>query len=153
MAADIRIVDVTDGSLADPGLGGQNVWTGTGIFDKLIFAVNKNIEAQFNLGRIDAGDYATVYLGALQSTLAESIRFVLQEKVSEAQIDQTEAEVDRIKVQIEDIKYMETLKLLELHMRSIIDLYTKKQADDISDKITDKTNLESVYAATLAKLQ
>ena len=44
-----------------------NVVTGTGVFDDLMETVVKHLEAQFQLGRITGTDYATVYLGALQS--------------------------------------------------------------------------------------
>jgi hypothetical protein len=59
---------------------------GTGVFDKLMEAVNSNINLQFTENRINSSDYANVYLGSLQAVLAQSIQFVLQEQLSEAQI-------------------------------------------------------------------
>tara|TARA_Y100001963_G_scaffold155684_1_gene247471 strand:- start:239 stop:769 length:531 start_codon:yes stop_codon:yes gene_type:complete len=50
---------------------------GTGNFDKLMKVVTLHVEAQFNAGRITGTDYATVYLGALQSTLAQAVNFTL----------------------------------------------------------------------------
>ena len=50
---------------------------GTGNFDKLMKVVTLHVEAQFNAGRITGTDYATVYLGALQSTLAQAVTFTL----------------------------------------------------------------------------
>ena len=64
-------------------------WVGSGIFDKLIAAVNSNIEGQFNKGRIKGADYANVYLGSIQSVLQQSLQYVLQEKQTEAQVDLT----------------------------------------------------------------
>jgi hypothetical protein len=58
----------------------------TGVFDKLMAAVNTNIQIQYQEGRINGGDYANVYLGSLQSVLSQSIQFVLQEQISELQI-------------------------------------------------------------------
>jgi len=55
----------------------NNVVTGTGAFDDLMEAVNIHLEAQFNLGRITGSDYATVYLGAMQSALQQSVAFVM----------------------------------------------------------------------------
>ena len=49
----------------------------TGNFDKLMKVVTLHVEAQFNAGRITGTDYATVYLGALQSTLAQAVNFTL----------------------------------------------------------------------------
>ena len=50
---------------------------GTGNFDQLMKVVTLHLEAQFNAGRITGTDYATVYLGALQSTLAQAVTFTL----------------------------------------------------------------------------
>lgn len=58
----------------------------TGVFDKLMLSVNDNINVQYTEGRITNTDYATVYLGSLQAVLQQSIQFVLQEQLSEAQI-------------------------------------------------------------------
>lgn len=53
---------------------------GTGIFDKLIQSVNRHIGAQYEDGRITGADYASVYLGSLQSVLSESVKFILAEQ-------------------------------------------------------------------------
>ena len=82
MSTNIAIEELTDGAL-----DANNEWVGTGIFDKLIDAVNKNIEGQYNKGRIDGKDYAEVYLGSMQSVIAQSMQYVLQEKLAEAQVD------------------------------------------------------------------
>ena len=50
---------------------------GTGNFDELMQVVTLHLEAQFAAGRITGTDYATVYLGALQSTLAQAVTFAL----------------------------------------------------------------------------
>lgn len=71
---DINIEDVTNSS-------------NTGIFDKLMSSVNKNIELQFQEGRITTTEYATVYLGSLQSVLAQSVQYTLQESLTEAQVE------------------------------------------------------------------
>ena len=55
----------------------NNVVTGSGSFDDLMEAVNIHLDAQFNLGRITGSDYATVYLGAMQSALQQSVAFTL----------------------------------------------------------------------------
>tara|TARA_R110000744_G_scaffold147612_8_gene260607 strand:+ start:8101 stop:8529 length:429 start_codon:yes stop_codon:yes gene_type:complete len=83
---------------------------GTGVFDKLMLSVNNNILEQFNEGRINSTDYATVYLGSLQSVLAQSIQFVLQEQVSEAQIGSTLKDIELKK---EQLKGMYTDRVLK----------------------------------------
>lgn len=78
---DIVFEDITNGTAVG------NVWTGTGVFDKLLAAVNKNIELQYTAGRIKGADYANVYLGGIQSVLQQSIEYVLREKLIAAQVD------------------------------------------------------------------
>jgi len=54
-----------------------NVVTGTGVFDDLMETVVKHLEAQFQLGRITGTDYATVYLGALQSAIQQAVSYTV----------------------------------------------------------------------------
>ena len=64
----------------------NNVVTGTGAFDDLMEAVNIHLDAQFNLGRITGSDYATVYLGAMQSALQQSVAFTLGLEKTNAEV-------------------------------------------------------------------
>ena len=82
MATNIVITDVTNGDLDI-----NNDWVGTGVFDVLMNAVNKNIDGQYLKGRITGSDYANVYLGAMQAVLAQSVDYVMKEKITESQID------------------------------------------------------------------
>jgi hypothetical protein len=63
-----------------------NVVTGTGVFDDLMEAVNTHLEAQFQLGRITGTDYATVYLGAMQAALAQSVAWGLGAEKTNAEV-------------------------------------------------------------------
>ena len=60
-----------------------NVVTGTGVFDDLMETVVKHLEAQFQLGRITGTDYATVYLGALQSAIQQAVSYTMEKTNSE----------------------------------------------------------------------
>lgn len=60
---------------------------GTGVFDKLMAAVNAQIEGQYLNNRITGSDYANVYLGGMQAVLQQSMQYVLQEQLTEAQIE------------------------------------------------------------------
>lgn len=87
MSTQINLTDLTNGALT-----GDNNWEGTGVFDVLIAAVSSNIEGQYNLGRLSGSDYANVYLGSMQSVIAQSVSFLLQKDVAEMSADKTFAE-------------------------------------------------------------
>lgn len=89
---DIVVTDITTGSVS-----------GTGVFDKLMLAVKAHISQEYDAGRIKGSDYATVYLGALQSVLAQSVEFVLREKLLEVQIEGA--------IKDNKIKYAQQVKL------------------------------------------
>lgn len=59
----------------------------TGVFDKLMESVNKHVENQYLENRITNTDYANVYLGSLQSVLAQSVQYELQRDITNAQIE------------------------------------------------------------------
>lgn len=132
MATDITIEELTNGALVD------NDWTGTGVFDKLIAAVNKNIEGQFNKGRITGKDYATVYLGGIQAVLQQSMEFLLREKLTEAQTDATLADIALKETQT---KMAVLSPLLTLHA----DMYTKKQLDAATELVTKQSSIEDIF--------
>ena len=81
MATDIVLTDLTNSSE-------------TGVFDVLMSAVNTHINNQYEAGRINGNDYANVYLGSVQAVLQQSVQYVLQEKVNEAQVDDILKDID-----------------------------------------------------------
>lgn len=60
---------------------------GTGVFDVLMRSIDSHLDKQYISGRIKGSDYATVYLGALQTVLQQSIAFVLAEQKAEKELD------------------------------------------------------------------
>ena len=71
--ADVTYDTLSDATTVDTGTATD----GDGNFDNLMKVVTLHLEAQFTAGRITGTDYATVYLGALQSTLAQAVSFTL----------------------------------------------------------------------------
>ena len=69
------MADITFNDLSDTTE--STISAKTGNFDELMKTVTLHLEEQFNAGRITGTDYATVYLGALQSTLAQAVNFTL----------------------------------------------------------------------------
>jgi hypothetical protein len=110
MATEIEIVDLTNGSLVN------QEWAGTGVFDTLIAAVNKNIELQYNRGRITGQDYANVYLGAMQAVLGQSIEFLLRKDLTEAQVSDVMKGIELKDAQIEGIGYDNQVKVEQVRM-------------------------------------
>jgi len=65
----------------------SGVVTGDGVFDDLMETVNAQLDNQFKLGRITGKEYATVYLGALQTVLQQSVQFALGKEKTNAEVD------------------------------------------------------------------
>jgi len=90
--ADIVLTDLTNGSIVEDAEG-EYTWEGTGVFDKLMMAVNGNTKVEYDSGRIVGSNYASVYLGSIQSVIAQSVQYNLQEQQIEAQIELTNRKV------------------------------------------------------------
>ncbi len=55
----------------------EGTLNGNGVFDRLMHATGLHIKQEYEKGRITANNYADVYLGSVQSVLAQSVSFVL----------------------------------------------------------------------------
>jgi hypothetical protein len=67
--AEIKVQDLTKGGIA-----------GTGVFDELMRATKAHLTDEYKNGHIKGSEYATVYLGALQSVMSQSLQFLLQQQ-------------------------------------------------------------------------
>lgn len=115
-STDSAILELTNGAIAIED--GKYVWQGTGIFDKMIGAVSANIKTQFDNGAIPERDRATVYLGALQYTISEAVKVLLQKKAADKQLDVLEEQkllYRRQRAGFDDNKYQ---KILEAKMNA-----------------------------------
>lgn len=61
---------------------------GTGLFDTLMRATKAHLEQEYKLSRIKGPEYATVYLGSLESTMRTSLEFLMtkQKNALDAQL-------------------------------------------------------------------
>ena len=84
---EINFEDFSDGSI----VGGD--WEGTGVFDNLMKAINGNIQVQYDAKRLTGGDYAEVYLGSMQTAVAEAMKFLLNKKSVEKQLESQEVKI------------------------------------------------------------
>lgn len=78
--SDIQVSDLTNTTTVTNGVA-----NGTGVFDKLFNTVTLYIEDQYRNNRLKGPEYASVLLGSIQAVLSESVQFVLQEQLVEAQ--------------------------------------------------------------------
>ena len=118
----------------------NNEWSGTGIFDILINAVNKNIEIQYRKGRIKGTDYANVYLSSMQAVIAQSVEFLQQKQLIEAQIAQTNVQ-KAASLYEKDVILPEKAKLLYTERV----LKDKEAAALGQDKVLKPENVVDVY--------
>lgn len=88
----IQLTDLTNGSTKRE-VGTQPVWEGTAIFDVLMKAVNENINIQYELTRITGSDYATVYLGAIETCIKEATNLLLQKAIADKEIEVKQAQI------------------------------------------------------------
>ena len=60
---------------------------GTGVFDVLMRSVKNHVQEEHTKSRITGKEYATVYLEALQSTMAQSVEYLLRAKTLGFELD------------------------------------------------------------------
>ena len=127
---EINFSDLTNGKVVTNGT--EMEWNGSGVFDKLMAAVNKNIKIQYDEGKIKGVDYANVYMGSLQTVLQQSIEFVLREKLVEAQIEGIKMDniVKEFEIEVKIPKELELLnKQVELAEQEV--LVKKEQVEQL----------------------
>lgn len=74
--ADITLAQLTSGTVS-----------GTGVFDSLMKATKAHLQQEYDAGRITGKDYANVYLGSMQTVMAQAVQFVLQEQTADKQAE------------------------------------------------------------------
>lgn len=84
--------------------------TGSGVLDQMLTTMRVHLAEQFDKERIQGTEYAEVYLGAFQSTLAAAIEFLMARrklgldlKLQEAQISLVEAQEDQIRAEMQKV--------------------------------------------------
>ena len=84
---------------------------GSGIFDVLMTAVELRLKEQYDSGRIQGSDYASVYLGGMQSVLQQSIAFVLGKQTADKQADSIIAQTELLnqKILTEQAQILDTV--------------------------------------------
>lgn len=70
----MEVADITSGSL-----------NGTGVFDSLMRAVKVHLDQEYKKNRFSGEDYSTLYMGAMNAVLQQSIQYALTKEQSDAQ--------------------------------------------------------------------
>ena len=101
------VVDYTNPALPE--------WSGSGVFDKLMHAINGNILVQHESGRIKGPEYAQVYLGSMQTAVVEAMKFMLTKEQIAKDLDLKQAQIDKLN----DDK-LTSAKQRDLYQRQIV---------------------------------
>jgi len=101
-----------------------NLALGDGLLDQLMKTVEFHVHREFKAQRITGGDYATVYLGALESVLANSTQYLLGVMLYEQQKEKIEAEIKLLELEGEKLRYeidfMYPAQLIKLEQEGLL---------------------------------
>lgn len=101
-----------------------NLALGDGLLDQLMKTVEFHVHKEFKAQRITGGEYATVYLGALEATLANSTQYLLGVLLYEQQKEKIEAEIKLLELEGEklryEIDYMYPAQLIKLQQEGLL---------------------------------
>jgi len=121
MAVDIK--DLTGNVTVDSE---YNV-SGDGVFDDLMETVTKHVTAQYDAGRITGPEYATVYLGALQSVLAEAVKYLMEDANKEL----IEAQKDELLLNGAEDRLLKETQRTELEANGVVERELKAKQKDL----------------------
>jgi hypothetical protein len=74
---------------------------GTGVFDVLMRANKAHLEAEYAKGRIKGPEYATVYLGSLESVMNTALQFLLQKDQADLQAQLIAKQIEKLDKEID----------------------------------------------------
>ncbi len=117
MAITVDFEDFTNG-VVDYTYPALPEWSGSGVFDKLMHAINGNILVQYESGRIKGPEYAQVYLGSMQTAVVEAMKFMLTKEQIDKELELKAAQIAAIATE-NSIKTAQSAKDLEVKDKDI----------------------------------
>ena len=91
-----------------------NSISGNGYFDRFMHSTNEHLKLQYDKHRIKSSEYATVYLGAMQSALTEAVKFAIGKQLASAQADLAIANTSKVQFDKDliaaEIRYKDAVK-------------------------------------------
>ena len=137
--AQIKITDLTNATDVDNGVS-----NGTGIFDKLMESVTNVISDQYDSGRLNGQEFATVLTGGIQAVLQESVQYALQSQLIGAQIDEITKNID-VKERSTVLQETESADKLLTSAKQRILLDEEKETADKNQLLLDLQNAIDTY--------
>ena len=162
MSIIVDINDFSNGSI-DSSNPQDPKWDGTGVFDIIMKAANENIKIQSQTSRITGAEYAEVYLGTMQSAIAEAMKFLLNKDqiIKDLEFKQAQIEAMEADTLIKEEQHTKDLEVKTAQISKINDdlLTSAKQRESIDKDLELKdieievkqAQIESVEADTLIK--
>lgn len=126
----IVIGDLTDGDI-----------DGSGTFDLMMKSVKAHLQEEYNTGRIKGSDYATVYLGAIQTTMDRALSYVMTHDEEDAKIRVADATQCKLDAEF-DVLVLQAVKVTAetnvLNQRKITETAQTNGAAVTSDSVLGK---------------
>ena len=126
---------------------------GTGVFDVLMRANKAHLESEFTQGRIKGAEYATVYLGSLESVMTAAITFLLQKDKNALEAQLVAQQI--LLAQVEVIKANAQVLQIEAQTRNLaaelLVLQAQKCKLDAEYDLLLSTNLKTAEEIELLK--
>lgn len=142
MSVELDINDFSNGSVV------SGAWDGTGVFDEIVKAVNGNLQLQYDEGRIKGTDFANAYINGLQVAVTEAMKYMLNRKSIEKQLELQDVQIAINEVQLAENseKWALQKQVLENQLEmSNVDVQYKEQNVLRDLEIRDK-QIESAVA-------
>ena len=128
---------------------------GTGVFDILMRANKAHLESEFQKNRIKGTEYATVYLGSLESVMQAALQFLLQRQevalkaqlmeqqvlVAQAEVQKANAQVELARAEVEKTLIEKEILLLSKDKVPAEIAHINAQTE-LTEKQTDKVQAE-----------
>lgn len=86
---------------------------GTGVFDVLMRANKAHLESEYQKNRIKGPEYATVYLGSLESVMQTSLQFLLNKDKSDLEAQLIQAQIEKVNAEISLVKQQTANAVIE----------------------------------------
>ena len=120
---------------------------GTGAFDELMDAVAIRTQSELEKGNILKSDYSTVYLGAMQTVLQQSIAFLLTQEKSGKEADLISAQILKVEQETQNaIRQATVIQNQGLQIAEETLLITSKRAltdAQINSEVLAQTELQT----------